>query len=179
MAWVAGKSVSVGGETPLHDGETNGASNRFHEREILPPPPPLPPHRFGEMREMAQAAISNPLPPPPPPPVSRDDDIFEGVGTDYVPTVREADSPKSEDMEESPGRDNDRPSYFNEHYGPMPPQDANQGWQHQVCVDFLCLVNSALHMCTISSITFEIGWCVSGYQEEVLECKTIYNVVRN
>lgn len=137
--------MSLGGETPVRDGETNGASNRFHEREILPPPPPLPPHRFGEMREsvpMAQAAVSNPLPPPPPP--SREDDIFEGVGTDYVPTVREADSPKSEDMEESPGRDNDRPSYFNEHYGPMPPQDANQGWQHQVCVDFFCLIISTL-----------------------------------
>lgn len=175
MTWVAGKSVSLGGETPLHDGETNGASNKFHEREILPPPPPLPPHRFGEMREsvpMAQAAVSNPPPPPP----SREDDIFEGVGTDYVPTVQEADSPKSEDMEESPGRDNDRPSYFNEHYGPVPPQDANQGWQHQVCIDFLRQHCSGLNMCILlyrftllSSVTFEIGWCVQGYQEEVLK----------
>lgn len=127
--------MSLGGDTPLHDGETNGASHKFHE---LPPPPPLPPHKFAELREsqpMAQAAaVSTPLPPPPP--LSREDDIFEGVGTDYVPTVREADSPKSEDMEESPGRDNDRPSYFNEHYGPMPPQEQpNPGWQHQVCTD--------------------------------------------
>lgn len=141
MAWVlalvAGKSVSLGGETPLHDGERDVSNgNRFNDREILPPPPPLPPsHRFAEMRDsvpMAQAAISNL---PPPPPLPREDDIFEGVGTDYVPTVQEADSPKSEDMEESPGRDNERPSYFNEHYGPMPPQDVNQGWQHQVCID--------------------------------------------
>uniref|UniRef100_A0A7I4BV17 RED-like N-terminal domain-containing protein n=1 Tax=Physcomitrium patens TaxID=3218 RepID=A0A7I4BV17_PHYPA len=136
------KSVSLGGETPLHDGErgaTNGTANRSHEWENLPPPPPLPPRRFGEMREsisIDQAAVSNlPLPPPPPHPPSRDDDIFEGVGTDYVPTVRDNDSPKSEDMEESPGRDNERP-YFGEHYGPMPPsQDLNPIWQHQATYD--------------------------------------------
>lgn len=96
----------------------------------------------------AQSAISNPPPPPPP---ARDDDIFEGVGTDYVPTIGEGDSPKSEDMEESPGRDNERTSYFNEHYGPMPPQDVNQGWQHQVCIDFLHLSDSTLQgssLCT-------------------------------
>jgi hypothetical protein len=151
MAWIAGKSVSLGGETPLHDGERDVPNgNRFNDREILPPPPPLPPsHRFAEMRDSvptAQAAISNPqlLPPPP-----RDDDIFEGVGTDYVPTVRESDSPQSEDMEESPGRDNERPSYFSEHYGPMPPQDANQGWQHQVCIDFLHLTSLTLQWSTL------------------------------
>ena len=71
------------------------------------------------------------------------DDIFEGVGSDYVPSI-EVQSPESEDMEESP-RDNERQSYFSEHYGPAPPtQDVGQvgqGWEHQVCT-VLCFRKS-------------------------------------
>lgn len=118
----------MGNETPVHGGETNGTVSRSQEREMLPPPPPLPP-RFSDLREAAMPTQAEPSIPPPP-----REDIFEGVGSDYVPTVHEADSPKSEDMEESPGRDNERVSYFTEHYGPVPPsQDVGQGWQPQVC----------------------------------------------
>lgn len=128
----------MGGEGGVMDGVVNGGTNGTHgrpvEEEFLPPPPPLPPqHNFVDSRESAttiSAALS--ITGTANGPQSQRDDIFEGVGSEYVPTVREAQSPVSEDMEESP-RDNDRQSYFNEPYGPAPPpHDLRQSWEHEV-----------------------------------------------
>jgi hypothetical protein len=88
-----------------------------------------------------QSDLANLLPPPPPPPKkaprAEDDDIFEGAGVDYVPTINDKNdkSPVSEDMEESP-REGPRPtSYFAEpDYGPVPPPDTTREWAQPVCV---------------------------------------------
>ncbi|KAH7405094.1 hypothetical protein KP509_15G055900 [Ceratopteris richardii] len=59
-----------------------------------------------------------------------EDDIFQGSGVDYVPTMK-SESPVLEDMEESP-RETQR-SYFTEPgYGPAPPPDTNYEWSVQV-----------------------------------------------
>ncbi|CAK9864298.1 unnamed protein product [Sphagnum jensenii] len=139
---VRGKILSsMGGEGGVMDGVVNGGTNGTHgrpvEEEFLPPPPPLPPqHNFVDSRESAttiSAALS--ITGTANGPQGERDDIFEGVGSEYVPTVREAQSPLSEDMEESP-RDNDRQSYFNEPYGPAPPpHDLRQGWEHEAGYD--------------------------------------------
>jgi IK cytokine len=131
----------MGGEGGVMDGVVNGGTNGTHgrpvEEEFLPPPPPLPPqHNFVDSRESAttiSAALS--ITGTANGPQGERDDIFEGVGSEYVPTIREAQSPVSEDMEESP-RDNDRQSYFNEPYGPAPPpHDLRQGWEHEAGYD--------------------------------------------
>lgn len=138
LVWAGKILSSMGGEGGVMDGVVNGGTNGTHgrpvEEEFLPPPPPLPPqHNFVDSRESAttiSAALS--ITGTANGPQGERDDIFEGVGSEYVPTVREAQSPVSEDMEESP-RDNDRQSYFNEPYGPAPPpHDLRQGWEHEV-----------------------------------------------
>ncbi|CAH8263708.1 unnamed protein product [Arabidopsis lyrata] len=99
----------------------NGSSVNLSEREVLPPPPPLPPGINHLDLSTKQEE----------PPVARtdDDDIFVGEGVDYtVPGKDVTQSPISEDMEESP-RDKEKVPYFAEPaYGPVQPS-AGQEWQ--------------------------------------------------
>lgn len=91
-------------------------------------------------RSSKQSDHDSLLPRPPvrkaPAPRINDDDIFQGSGVDYVPTVNNDPSPLSEDMEESP-REMQQPSYFAEPgYGPAPPPpDTNQEWSQQAGYD--------------------------------------------
>jgi IK cytokine len=117
----------------------NGSSVNISDREVLPPPPPLPPGINHLDLSTKQEE----------PPVARtdDDDIFVGEGVDYtVPGKDVTQSPISEDMEESP-RDKEKVSYFDEPaygpvqekvpyfaepaYGPVQPS-AGQEWQDMV-----------------------------------------------
>lgn len=94
------------------------------EREVLPPPPPLPPGinnmDLSTKQELPTVARAD------------DDDIFAGDGVDYtVPGKDVTQSPISEDMEESP-RDKEKVPYFAEPaYGPVQPS-AGQEWQDMV-----------------------------------------------
>ena len=103
-----------GGQEKKH--ENNAASKQPDLTNLLPPPPPLP-------KKISAPRVD-------------DDDIFEGAGVDYVPTINDNanESPISEDMEESP-REGPRPtSYFAEpDYGPVPPPDTTQEWAQSVC----------------------------------------------
>ncbi|CAH8361467.1 unnamed protein product [Eruca vesicaria subsp. sativa] len=100
-------------------------SKNISEREILPPPPPLP-AGINHMDLSNKQEV---------PPVARtdEDDIFVGDGVDYaVPGKDVTLSPISEDMEESP-RDKEKVTYFAEPvYGPVQPT-AGQEWQDILC----------------------------------------------
>lgn len=102
----------------------DGHSKRHLNKEMLPPPPPLPRKGHTEAKEQQQLSVNA---------HNEEDDIFEGVGTDYVVRGRnESQSPFSEDMEESP-RDGESQPFFNDPvYGPAPPTDmTGQDWQQQ------------------------------------------------
>ena len=95
-----------GGQEKKH--ENNAASKQPDLTNLLPLPPPLP-------KKISAPRVD-------------DDDIFEGAGVDYVPTINDNanESPISEDMEESP-REGPRPtSYFAE-------PDTTQEWAQSVC----------------------------------------------
>lgn len=83
-------------------------------REFLPPPPP--PSKRNDDSDVKDKLVA---------PRNEEDDIFVGEGTEYAIPSR---SPVSEDMEESPGRKEERASYFDEPaYGPVPPSQPD--WQ--------------------------------------------------
>ncbi|TYI25280.1 hypothetical protein ES332_A05G039700v1 [Gossypium tomentosum] len=118
-----GKISSLGNEyyeeeksSKANDGVSNGRT----EKEILPPPPPLPRKNHLDSREKQGPTISR----------AEEDDIFVGEGIDYNSPEKDAvPSPLSEDMEESP-RHKERVSYFPEPaYGPVSPSTAPQEWQ--------------------------------------------------
>ncbi|OVA08298.1 Protein RED [Macleaya cordata] len=120
---VKGKISAVANEydedekPSLPDG---GMSKHRNEREILPPPPPLPRKNNADTREKQVPVVTR----------VEEEDIFVGEGVDYaVPSKDMSQSPVSEDMEESP-RNRDRPSYFSEPaYGPVPPPEPPLDWQ--------------------------------------------------
>ena len=103
-----------------HDG---GISKHQNEREVLPPPPPLPRKNQLDSREKQVPIVAR----------AEEDDIFVGEGVEYaIPSKGMSQSPVSEDMEESP-RNRERTSYFNEPaYGPVPPPELSQEWQQTV-----------------------------------------------
>ncbi|KAK9692088.1 hypothetical protein RND81_09G240000 [Saponaria officinalis] len=99
----------------------NGFSSKNQKVENLPPPPPLPRGANLDSIEKQVPALAR----------TEEDDIFVGDGVDYeVPSKDMSQSPVLEDMEESP-RNKERGPYFNEPmYGPVPPSDALQDWNH-------------------------------------------------
>ncbi|CAN8287900.1 unnamed protein product [Cochlearia groenlandica] len=105
----------------------NVTSENTREMAFLPPPPLPPMINHMDMPKKQEEEVPTPLPL-----VSRtdDDDIFVGDGVDYtVPGKDVTQSPISEDMEESPTRDKEKVSYFNEPaYGPVQPS-AGEEWQ--------------------------------------------------
>ncbi|KAI5064939.1 hypothetical protein GOP47_0019634 [Adiantum capillus-veneris] len=110
---VKGVSTLPTEEETVHEADT---VNRIPKKVDYGNLPPLPPVRkvLG--------------------PRTEDDDIFQGSGVDYVPTIDD-DSPVLEDMEESP-REAQRPSYFSEPgYGPAPPPNTSQEWPQQAGYD--------------------------------------------
>lgn len=102
----------------------NESSGNTSEREVLPPPPPLP----SVLNHMDLSIKQE----EPDIPRTDDDDIFVGDGVDFtVPGKDVTQSPISEDMEESP-RDKEKVPYFSEPvYGPAQPS-AGQEWQDMV-----------------------------------------------
>lgn len=123
---ATGKTTTVIGNEYDEDDKplkpNGGVLNNRTEREILPPPPPLPRKSHVDSREKQGPAVAR----------AEEEDIFVGDGIYYeVPGKDISQSPVSEDMEESP-RNKEKVSYFNEPaYGPAPPA-APQGWQDMV-----------------------------------------------
>ncbi|KAK9274817.1 hypothetical protein L1049_022069 [Liquidambar formosana] len=121
---MKGKISAVGNEYEEEEKPSKpdvGMSKNQIEREILPPPPPLPPRKDHlDLKEKQGPTVAR----------AEDDDIFVGDGIDYaVPGKDMSHSPISEDMEESP-RNKERISYFSEPaYGPVPPTEQPQEWQ--------------------------------------------------
>ncbi|XP_050219558.1 suppressor of mec-8 and unc-52 protein homolog 2 [Mercurialis annua] len=118
-----GKNLALGHEYNEENKnlKPNGAiSNDKTEKEILPPPPPLPRRTQPDSHENLAPIVAR----------EEDDDIFVGDGIDYaVPGKDISQSPVSEDMEESP-RNKERVSYFSEPvYGPVPPSGPSQEYQ--------------------------------------------------
>ncbi|PPR91368.1 hypothetical protein GOBAR_AA29321 [Gossypium barbadense] len=118
-----GKISSLGNEYYEEEKSSkpnDGVSNGRTEKEILPPPPPLPRKNHLDSREKQGPTIAR----------AEEDDIFVGEGIDYNSPEKDAvPSPLSEDMEESP-RHKERVSYFPEPaYGPVSPSTAPQEWQ--------------------------------------------------
>lgn len=100
-----------------------GISNGRTDREVLPPPPPLPRRNHIDSREKEGPTAAR----------AEDDDIFVGEGVEYeVPGKDIGQSPISEDMEESP-RNKEKVSYFTEPaYDAVQPSGPPQTWQDMV-----------------------------------------------
>ncbi|KAM6583678.1 hypothetical protein CsatB_010680 [Cannabis sativa] len=109
-------------EDDKHSKPDSGFPKVQTEREILPPPPPLPPRKNHVDSREHQGPTT----------VARveEEDIFVGEGVEYdIPGKDGSQSPLSEDMEESP-RNKEKVSYFTEPvYGPVQPPALPQEWQ--------------------------------------------------